>query len=94
MTDSNGNTSEFSPCEQVDPPAGTANLELLMTDTPDPVAVGSPLTYNISVNNLGPDAASNVVVTDVLPPNVTFVSANASIGSCTPSGTTTITVTC
>ena len=61
-----------------------------MTDSPDPVAVGSQLTYNISVNNLGPDAASNVIVTDVLPSNVTFVSANASIGSCAPSGTTTI----
>ena len=94
VTDSGNNTSEFSFCEQVDPTAGTADLQILMTDSPDPVAVGSPLTYNISVNNLGPDAASNVIVTDVLPPNVTFVSANASIGSCAPSGTTTITVTC
>ena len=94
MTDASGNTSEFSTCEQVDATAGSANLALTKTDSPDPVTVGAPLTYLIAVSNTGPDAASNVVVTDVLPAGVTFVSANASIGSCAPSGTTTITVTC
>ena len=93
-TDGGNNTSEFSLCQQVDATAGEADLEILMTESPDPAATGSPLTYTISVNNLGPDAASNVIVTDVLPSNVTFVSATASIGSCATSGTTTITVTC
>ena len=93
-TDSGNNTSEFSLCEQVDATAGTANLAITMLDSPDPVTVGQPLTYTIAVSNTGPDAASNVTVTDVLPATVTFVSANASIGSCTTSGTTTTTVTC
>ena len=89
MTDSTGNTSEFSNCAQVAADAGTANLSISKQDSPDPATVGSPLTYTIGVSNLGPDAATNVTVTDTLPANVTFVSANASIGSC--SGTTTVT---
>ena len=89
VTDSGNNTSEFSLCEQVDPTAGTANLSITKTDSPDPVTVGSQLTYAISVTNAGPDAASNVVVTDTLPSTLTLVST--STGSC--SGTTTITCT-
>jgi uncharacterized repeat protein (TIGR01451 family) len=90
-TDSAGNTSEFSVCALVAADAGTANLSIIMVDTPDPVTVGSELTYSIGVQNLGPNASSNATVTDVLPAGVTLVSANASIGSC--SGTTTITCT-
>jgi uncharacterized repeat protein (TIGR01451 family) len=47
------------------------------------------LTYNIAVANNGPNNAAAVVVTDVLPAGVTFVSATPTQGSC--SGTTTIT---
>ena len=88
-TDSGNNTSEFSFCEQVDATAGTANIGITKSDSPDPVTVGSPLTYLMSVSNSGPDAGSNVTVTDTLPAGVTFVSASASIGSC--GGTTTVT---
>ncbi len=76
-------------CAQVAPDAGTANLSITKQDSPDPATVGSPLTYTIGVSNLGPDAATNVTVTDTLPANVTFVSASPSLGSC--SGTTTVT---
>jgi len=89
VTDSGNNTSEFSLCELVDATAGSANLAITKTDSPDPVTVGSPLTYLMLVSNSGPDAGSNVTVTDTLPAGVTFVSASASIGSC--SGTTTVT---
>ena len=88
-TDGGNNTSEFSQCEQVDATAGTANLGIMMNDSPDPVTVDSPLTYLMTVSNSGPDAGSAVVVTDELPASLTFVSANASIGSCT--GTSTVT---
>lgn len=37
---------------------------------------GQNLVYTLSVTNLGPQAAANVVVTDTLPANVTFVSAS------------------
>jgi uncharacterized repeat protein (TIGR01451 family) len=63
-------------------PSGTADLSLTKSDSPDPVSVGAPLTYSIQVSNAGPDTATNVVVTDDLPNGVTFVSAEASQGSC------------
>ncbi len=66
----------------------SANLSITKQDSPDPVTVGSQLTYLISVTNLGPDASSNATVTDVLPAGVTLVSATASAGAC--SGTTTV----
>jgi uncharacterized repeat protein (TIGR01451 family) len=53
-----------------------ADLVLGVTDAPDPVVVGSNLTYTISVTNFGPSTASNVVVTANLPNSVSFVSAS------------------
>lgn len=63
-------------------PAGPSDLKISKTDSPDPVHVGSTLTYTITVENLGPAAAEKVVVTDTLPKGVDFVSAVASPGSC------------
>src|SRR5207237_364232 len=50
---------------------------------------GSPLTYGLVVHNAGPDTATGVSLSDPLPAGVTFVSAQASQGSC--GGTTTVT---
>jgi uncharacterized repeat protein (TIGR01451 family)/uncharacterized delta-60 repeat protein len=58
-----------------------ANLAIGMTAAPDPVVVNSNLTYSISITNLGPSTSTNVVVTDVLPGSLTFVSATPSQGS-------------
>ncbi len=69
--------------------APSANLSITKNDSPDPVTAGNQLTYSISVTNLGPDAASNVTVTDTLPGSVTWVSSTPSQGSC--SGTSTVT---
>ncbi|MGH9173683.1 MAG: FG-GAP-like repeat-containing protein, partial [Vicinamibacterales bacterium] len=55
-----------------------ANLSIAKSDSPDPVIVGSTLTYNLAVTNAGPDEAADVTVTDVLPASVTFGSASAS----------------
>ena len=52
------------------------DLVLGVTDAPDPVVIGSNLTYTISVTNFGPSAATNVVVSAILPNNVNFVSAS------------------
>jgi len=43
--------------------------------------VGGTVTYTISVENLGPDDATNVQVTDILPPGLIFVSAVPNQGS-------------
>jgi uncharacterized repeat protein (TIGR01451 family) len=59
-----------------------ADLSIEMNASPNPVSVGYPLTYLITVLNLGPDDATNVVIVDNLPSNVTFISATASVGQC------------
>jgi uncharacterized repeat protein (TIGR01451 family) len=67
-------------------PSGSSDLGITKTDSPDPVNVGSTLTYAIQVQNLGPDPASGVTVTDQLPKGVDFVSATASSGQCARKG--------
>lgn len=62
--------------------AGTADLAISKADSPDPVGVGSTLTYTIGVRNLGPESAGKVTVTDQLPKGVDFVSATPSTGKC------------
>lgn len=61
---------------------GSADLAISKADSPDPVGVGSSLTYTLQVQNLGPDPASGVIVTDELPADVDFVSATATSGQC------------
>ncbi|MGH2491250.1 MAG: COG1361 S-layer family protein, partial [Candidatus Limnocylindria bacterium] len=51
-----------------------ADLSITKTDSPDPVAPGTNLTYRIQVANAGPDAATAVTVTDVIPVDTRFVS--------------------
>jgi uncharacterized repeat protein (TIGR01451 family) len=53
-----------------------ANLSVTKSDSPDPIMTGDLLTYTITVSNAGPDAATNVVITDDLPGSVDFVSAD------------------
>ncbi len=56
---------------------GTADLVITKSDNLDPVIAGENLIYTINVENLGPDDASGVVVSDTLPAEVSFVSASA-----------------
>jgi uncharacterized repeat protein (TIGR01451 family) len=44
---------------------------------PASVLAGTSITYTLTVENLGPNAAVNVLLTDTLPISVTFVSATA-----------------
>jgi uncharacterized repeat protein (TIGR01451 family) len=66
----------------------TADLSITKTPAPGPYGTGLPLTYTIVVTNGGPNTATAVTVTDVLPAGTTFQSATPG-GAC--SGTTTIT---
>jgi uncharacterized repeat protein (TIGR01451 family) len=54
--------------------------------------VGVDLTYTIEVYNDGPADAANVVVTDVLPPEVAYVSCATTHGVCNDAGDPTIVV--
>ncbi len=61
------------------------------TAAPNPVVAGENLTYVITVENLGPANATNVVVSDTLASLVNvggFQSAAASQGTCTPNAAT------
>jgi len=66
--------------------ADPADLALTKSGSPNPVAAGSELTYTIRVSDIGPDPATNVVVSDDLPAEVQSNSATASSGSCKISG--------
>lgn len=59
-----------------------ADLAITKTDSPDPVVAGTNLTYVILVQNNGPSAATNVVVKDTLPGQVSIVSAISTAGTC------------
>ena len=65
------------------------DLRVTQVDTPDPVRAGDNVTYMVTVINKGPDNATNVVLTDLLPSTATLISATPSAGTC--SGMTTIT---
>ena len=51
-----------------------SDLGVTMTDSPDPVTVSNLLTYTMYVDNYGPFAAPNVMLTNQLPPGVVFSS--------------------
>jgi uncharacterized repeat protein (TIGR01451 family) len=55
-------------------PPGDPVVVTTMT-APATARPGSTVTYDISYRNLGPAASSNAMVTDVLPPELSFVSA-------------------
>jgi uncharacterized repeat protein (TIGR01451 family) len=66
---------------------GSVDLAVHTTASPDPVAPGSKISFETTVQNLGPDPARSVVLTDKLPVGTTFVScASTSLGVCEGSG--------
>lgn len=60
---------------------GAADLSLSKS-APSSVNAGQAFTYTIQVENAGPDPAENLVVSDPLPPGVSFVNANGTGWDC------------
>ncbi len=60
-----------------DPATLLPALQIGKTDTGLPVGPGSELTYQITVKNNGNITATNVVITDPVPANTSFVAAGA-----------------
>jgi len=56
--------------------------------TPETVAINSSFSYALTVTNHGPDTATGVTLTDVLPPGTIFTSAISSQGVCQYNGST------
>jgi uncharacterized repeat protein (TIGR01451 family) len=62
----------------------SANLSITKTDSPDPVVVGNDITYTITINNGGLDAAASAAFSDTVPTNTTFRSLSSVAGwACT-----------
>jgi uncharacterized repeat protein (TIGR01451 family) len=64
------------------------DLAIGMLPNPEPVFQGSNLVYSISITNLGPNTAKNVILSQVLPPSAIFGSATISQGGISSSGGT------
>jgi uncharacterized repeat protein (TIGR01451 family) len=64
-----------------------ADLQIAKIDLVDPVVAGENILYELRVTNNGPSDAQNVVVTDAIPANTTFVTASG--GCVLSSGTVT-----
>jgi uncharacterized repeat protein (TIGR01451 family) len=78
-TDNNAATATTTVAASL--PTG-ADLVVTITDAPDPVSSrgGGRITYTIRVTNVGSAAAQNVVLTDIMPPNLFFASFVAPAG--------------
>jgi fibronectin-binding autotransporter adhesin len=61
---------------------GNADLSLSKTASSASVLIGHAISYTLAVNNAGPDDASNVQVTDTLPPGHTGISASGTGWTC------------
>jgi len=60
----------------------SADMSVAVTPNAASVLVGEELIYSIAATNNGPDAATGVKITDVLPTGVTLISATPSTGTC------------
>lgn len=58
----------------------SADVSITKSDSPDPAIAGGQLFYTMTATNNGPDAATNVTITDVLPSQVKFITDD--LGAC------------
>ncbi len=86
---SNSTDPDYGNNQAVDEVANlaVADLSLSITDSVDPVSPGDPLIYALTVTNFGPSTATNVVVSDVLPSEVTLLTVTGTGGASCVAGT-------
>jgi uncharacterized repeat protein (TIGR01451 family) len=93
--DTNNNAGDFrltAPSNSQNSSSGcldtsSADLSIAKGDSPDPVTIGSNVTYTLTLTNNGSAVAQNVTVLDNLPAAVTFVSCGSTgSGVCDGSG--------
>ncbi len=77
-----GNNSASVSVNVQAPAVPTANLGLTGGATPNPLDINTNATLSYTINNAGPDSASNSTFTSTLPTNAVYVSSNPSQGTC------------
>jgi uncharacterized repeat protein (TIGR01451 family)/CSLREA domain-containing protein len=85
VTRPQGSGCDIGAYERVQP---GADLSITKAAAPNPVVSGKRLTYTLTVSNTGPQDATGVTVTDVLPDSLHFNSVSPSQGACTRSAAT------
>ncbi len=76
-----GNNSD----QVISPVELRADLSMSKVSSAASVIAGTDLTYTLVVTNAGPSVAQNVVITDILPAGVTYLSATpAAVGTTSP----------
>lgn len=86
--DTNNNAADFALTAPSNPQnsssgcldTSSADLSITKTDSPDPVTIGSNVTYTLTVTNNGVADAQNITVTDNLPSSVSFISCSSTSG--------------
>ncbi len=63
-----------------------ADLRITKTDAVDPVAAGEIIEYRLIVDHLATDAATGILISDVLPPRMTFEHAVGEGWACVETG--------
>jgi uncharacterized repeat protein (TIGR01451 family) len=66
--------------------SAATDVSIVKTFSPSTPVAGQNVTYTLSVFNAGPSEARNVVISDPLDPDTTFISATPGQGSCTAQG--------
>jgi uncharacterized repeat protein (TIGR01451 family) len=66
--------------------AERADLKLTKVDLSDPVDSGGNVVYDLTVENIGPQPATDVIIKDNLPPGATFVPGGSSVECTVPGG--------
>lgn len=85
ITDPNPFNNSATDIDVITPPA---DLGITKTDSADPVSPGDPLSYSLTIANLGPADATAVVVVDTLPSGIAFVSSTPGPPTCILAGAT------
>lgn len=68
------------------PVSAASDVGVSVTASPAAASVGSNVVFVVGVTNYGPSTASNIVVTDNLPLNTTYLSNNVTQGSVVQNG--------
>lgn len=61
---------------------GPTDLALTKGDSADPVTQGDSFTYTIQAANTGANDATDVIVTDILPSQLSYISSSTTAGTC------------